>query len=66
MKFELAPPTSSGVMKSPRVSENVKIDPAIRPGRASGSTTERMVRQERAPRSPEASSSESGIRSSAP
>ena len=34
MKFEFAPPTSSGVMKSPRVSENVKIEPATTPGTA--------------------------------
>ena len=65
MKLELAPPISSGVMKSPRVSENVKIEPATTPGSASGSTTLRNVRQFRAPRSPDASSSESGIRSSA-
>jgi hypothetical protein len=65
MKFELPPPTSRGVMKSPRVSEKVKIDPATRPGRTSGSTTLRTVRQPRAPRSPEASRSESGMRSRA-
>ena len=53
-------------MKSPRVSEKVKIEPATTPGSASGSSTLRSVRQLRAPRSPDASSSESGIRSSAP
>ena len=66
MKLEFAPPTRIGVMKSPSVSEKVKIDPATTPGSASGRTTLRSVRQLRAPRSPDASSSESGIRSSAP
>ena len=66
MKSELAPPTRVGVMKSPRVSENVKIEPAITPGSASGSTIERVVRHPFAPRSREASMYEWGIRSSAP
>ena len=43
MKLEFAPPTSSGVMKSPSVSENVKIEPATMPGSTSGSTTLRTV-----------------------
>ena len=51
-------------MKSPSVSENVKIEPATMPGSASGRTTERSVRKPCAPRSRDASSSESGIRSS--
>src|SRR5881227_1350921 len=55
MKLEPAPPTSAGVMKSPRVSEKVKIDPATSPGRASGRITVRSVRQALAPRSCEAS-----------
>ena len=66
MKLEFAPPTRIGVMKSPRVIENVKMEPATTPGSASGRITLRSVRQLRAPRSPEASNSESGIRSSAP
>ena len=45
------------------VSENEKIDPATRPGTTSGSTTVRNVSAGRAPRSPAASSSESGTRS---
>ena len=45
MNCELAPPTSSGVMKSPSVSEKVKIEPATMPGSASGRTTLRSVRQ---------------------
>lgn len=53
-------------MKSPSVSEKVKIDPATIPGSASGRITPRIVRRLRAPRSPEASSSEFGIRSIAP
>ena len=65
MRFEFFPPTSNGVMKSPSVSENVKMEPATRPGSASGSTTLRRVRPSRAPRSLDASMNESGIRSSA-
>ena len=52
-------------MKSPRVSEKVKMDPATIPGRASGKVTWRKVVAGVAPRSPEASSSERGTRSSA-
>ena len=67
MRFVPEPePMSSGVMKSPSVSEKVKIDPAMTPGRTSGSTTLRSVRRVRAPRSAEASKNESGIRSKAP
>ena len=67
IRFVLDPlPISTGVMKSPRVSENVKIDPATMPGSANGNNTLRSVRPLRAPRSAEASMSESGIRSSAP
>ena len=43
----------------------MKIDPATIPGRASGSSTSRVVRQVRAPRSCDASICEAGIRSSA-
>ena len=63
MKSDPAPPTSVGVMKSPSVSENVKIDPAARPGSTSGSSTRRNVVKPRAPMSADASSSESGTRS---
>ena len=63
MKSEPAPPTSVGVMKSPSVSEKVKIEPAAIPGRIRGNSTVRNVRQPRAPRSAEASSIESGTRS---
>ena len=63
MKSEPAPPTSVGVMKSPSVSENVKIEPAAIPGRINGNSTERNVRQLRAPRSADASMKESGTRS---
>ena len=52
-------------MKSPSVSENVKIEPATTPGNASGSTTVRNVVEPFAPRSREASISEPGTRSSA-
>ncbi len=52
-------------MKSPRVSEKVKIDPATTPGSASGRITLATVRHPRAPRSAEASRYESGIRSRA-
>ena len=51
-------------MKSPSVSENVKIEPATTAGNASGSVTFQKVRSERAPRSPDASSKDEGIRSS--
>ena len=50
-------------MKSPSVSENVKIEPATIAGKTSGSTTRRIVVHARPPRSDDASSSESGIRS---
>ena len=63
MKSEPAPPTSVGVMKSPSVSEKVKIEPAARPGSVSGSRTLRKVCQPRAPMSADASSSDSGTRS---
>ena len=53
-------------MKSPRVSANVKIDPATMPGSASGSTTRQVVPKAGAPRSADASSRLFGIRSSAP
>ena len=52
-------------MKSPSVSENVKIEPATIPGSASGRSTRRTVVVPRAPRSADASSTESGIRSNA-
>ena len=55
MKSEPAPPTSVGVMKSPSVSANVKIEPAAIPGMISGMSTVRNVRHPRAPRSAEAS-----------
>ncbi len=42
----------------------MKIDPATSAGKINGSTTERNVRPAGAPRSAEASSSESGSRSS--
>ena len=42
----------------------MKIDPATIAGKINGSTTERNVRPAGAPRSAEASSSESGTRSS--
>ena len=42
----------------------MKIDPATMAGNTSGSTTDRNVRPADAPRSPDASSSESGTRSS--
>ena len=51
-------------MKSPSVSEKVKIDPATTAGKASGKITRRKVVPGLAPRSSEALSSESGIRSS--
>ena len=54
-KLEPAPPINMGVMKSPRVSENVKIEPAITPGRARGRMTRRTVHHPLAPRSAEAS-----------
>src|SRR5919201_6304678 len=63
MKSDPAPPTSVGVMKSPNVRENVKIEPATTPGSASGNSTLRNVRQPEAPRSAEASKYESGTRS---
>ena len=65
MKLDPVPPTRNGVMKSPRVRENVKIDPATTPGSASGRITFAIVRPPRAPRSAEASRYESGIRSMA-
>ena len=65
MRLEFVPPMSSGVMKSPSVSENVKMEPATMPGNASGNTTVRSVRNWRAPRSDDASMNESGMRSSA-
>ena len=52
-------------MKSPSVSEKVKIEPATTPGRESGKTTCQNVLPPLAPRSPEASTSEWGMRSSA-
>src|SRR5215218_5252190 len=58
------PPTMLTATKSPRVSETVKIDPATTAGRTRGRTTERKVRQAWAPRSEDASSRESGSRSS--
>ena len=51
-------------MKSPSVSEKVKIEPATTAGKASGRITRRKVCPGFAPRSSEALSSESGIRSS--
>ena len=66
MKFELDPPINSGVMKSPRVSEKVKIEPATIPGRIIGIRIWRKVNHEPAPKSAEASRSESGTRSKAP
>jgi len=48
------------------VSENVKIEPAITPGSASGRITRRNVVNPLAPRSRDASMYDSGIRSSAP
>src|SRR3954454_17897700 len=65
MMSELAPPTRVGGMYSPTVSEKVKIDPATTPVSASGSSTRRNVVGDLAPRSPEASSRESGTRSMA-
>ena len=56
--------TSEGAMKSPRVSEKVKIEPATTAGKAIGRITRRKVVPGPAPRSSEAESSESGIRSS--
>jgi len=55
MKLEPAPPTRAGVMKSPSVSEKVKIEPATIPGIARGRITDRSVRDPLAPRSWEAS-----------
>jgi hypothetical protein len=52
------------MMKSPRVSEKLNIDPATTPGNASGRVIRRNVVAGRAPRSPEASSTERGTRSS--
>ena len=51
-------------MKSPSVSENVKIEPATTAGSASGRMTRRNVHKAAAPRSAEASRSEGGMRSS--
>ena len=56
--------TICGAMKSPSVSANVKIEPATSAGNASGRITRRNVRPALPPRSEDASSSESGIRSS--
>ena len=56
--------TSLTVMKSPRVSEKVKIEPATTAGKASGRITRRKVVNGEAPRSSEALISEFGIRSS--
>ena len=64
-EVELELPKIVGRMKSPSVSENVKIEPATRPGFASGSTTLRNVSHGRAPRSLEASRNDPGTRSSA-
>ena len=55
--------TSEGVMKSPEVSENVKIEPATIAGKTSGQMTRRNVRHGFAPRSSEAARTEFGIRS---
>ena len=51
-------------MKSPRVSEKVKIEPATTAGKTSGRITRRKVVPGFAPMSSEALSSVSGIRSS--
>ena len=58
-------PMMPGMMKSPSVSEKVKIDPAATPGMASGRITRRKVSRGRAPRSAEASMKDLGTRSSA-
>ena len=58
-------PISVGMMKSPRVSENVNIDPATTPGNASGQITCRKVCRGRAPRSIDACTRLGGTRSSA-
>ncbi len=55
--------TSLTVMKSPRVREKVKIEPATTAGKASGKITRRKVVKGAAPRSSEALISEFGIRS---
>ncbi|MCY1457183.1 hypothetical protein D9M71_744500 [compost metagenome] len=52
-------------MKSPRVSEKVKIEPAAMPGTESGRITCMKVCRGLAPRSAEACSSDGGKRSSA-
>ncbi len=52
-------------MKSPSVSENVKIEPATMPGQRERQDDRAQRRKPRAPRSRDASSSESGMRSSA-
>ena len=58
-------PIRVGMMKSPSVNENVKIDPATTPGNASGQTTCRNVCRGRAPRSIDACTRLGGTRSSA-
>ena len=58
-------PNSEGTMKSPSVSENVKMEPATTPGSASGRITCAESLRGPAPRSPEASTSDLGTRSSA-
>src|SRR5512143_2265479 len=58
-------PSTVGTTKSPSVNANVKIDPATTPGNANGQITCRKVVPGFAPRSPDASSSDFGTRSSA-
>src|SRR5690242_5498998 len=55
------PPIRSGARKSPRLSTNAKVAPAITPGRERGKTTFQNVRIEEAPRSCEASISVLGM-----
>ena len=54
--------TSETAMKSPRVSENVKIEPATIAGKTSGQITLRIVVHGSAPRSSDALKSEFVIR----
>src|SRR5690606_10166660 len=53
------------MIKSPRVRENVKIEPAMTPGNAIGKMTVRNVCNGFAPKSLEASTNELGTRSNA-
>src|SRR5688572_10195494 len=58
-------PNIDGRMKSPSVNENVKIEPAMSPGFAEGSTMRRNVNLGLEPRSLDAAMDVPGTRSSA-